>query len=485
MPRTRTRTSTHLAAIVVLVGALVGTSAPSALAVTPTNDRIEHAKEARSLPYRDEIDTSDATSSASDPDCFGKIRTVWYEYTATQDGQIAASTFGSGYNTNLAVYVGTPSLDTQMACVDDSRGTVTSRVSIGTIAGETYFIRVGASGPDQGGSLVFTLERVTPPANDDIEDAPDIGSLPFTVTQDTSEASTVSDDPSCVRKLRTVWYRFTPSQQDLSKSDVVAISTAGSDYAATVSVYTGERGALQQIACGGGQTRFTAEVGQPYFIMVGSQTIDGGELSLTVQNVPPPPPPANLKLRVNRTGFQSLLTGDAAVQGTIECSKQTRVTVGLTLRQRGARAGSSDRFTCENKQIAWSVSASGNFKKGEAAAEVTLYPSDGGARKRFEGTIRLTPCTLIGTAGRDKLAGLSKDDILCGMAGNDHLIGRGGNDKLRGGGGSDRLEGGPGDDDLQGSFEADVLVGGPGNDVCNSGSDKGDKVKSCEKKIKT
>ena len=155
------------------------------------------------------------------------------------------------------------------------------------------------------------------------------------------------------------------------------------------------------------------------------------------------------------------------------------------MRQRGARADSSERFTCQDKKIAWSVSASGNFKKGEAAAQVTLYPSDGGTRKRFEGTLRLMPCTLIGTAGRDKLAGLSKDDVLCGLAGNDNLIGRGGNDKLRGGGGNDRLDGGPGNDDLQGSARADTLIGGPGRDVCNSGSDKGDKVKSCERKIKT
>jgi len=482
---TTRRITIRLALIASLVGALVGAATPAANAVTPSNDRIEHAKEIDTLPYRDEIDTSDATSSATDPDCFGKIRTVWYEYTAQTDGQIAASTFGSGYNTNLAVYVGEPSEETQMACVDDSRGSLTSRVSIGTVAGETYFIRVGSTGADQGGSLVFTVERVAPPANDDFDQAIDVGPLPFRHEQDTSEASTVSDDPSCIRKLRTVWFELTPTQDDLSKSNVIAISTAGSDYSATTSVYTGTRGSLQQVTCGGGQTRFTAEAGETYFVMIGSQTIDGGNLQLTINNVPPPPPPANLKLRVNRTGFQSVLTGDAAVQGEIECSKETRVTVALSLRQRGSRADSSERFTCQNKKIAWSVSASGNFNKGEAAAAVTLFPSDGGARKRFEGTIRLSPCTLIGTAGRDKLAGLSKDDILCGLAGNDNLIGRGGNDKLRGGGGEDRLDGGPGNDDLQGSAQADTLIGGPGRDVCNSGSDKGDKVKSCEKTIKT
>jgi hypothetical protein len=469
--------------VALIAAGLVGGVAHVARAVTPTNDRIEHAKDVTALPYRDEIDTSDATSSASDPDCVGNTRTVWYRYTASADEQVAASTFGSGYNTNLSAYVDPPSKKTQIACVDDSRGQITSRLSIGTIAGETYYIRVGASGADEGGSLVFTMERVAPPVNDDFDHPATVGALPFTATQDTSEASTTSDDPDCIRKLRTVWYTFSPSKEDLSKSNVVALSTAGSDYAATVSVYTGQRDDLTQVACGGGQTRFTADAGRSYFVMVGSRTIDGGNMKLTIRDVPPPPPPANLQLKVNRTGFESVLTGDAAVQGTIACSKETRVTVGLTLRQRGARADSSDRFVCKDKKIEWSVSASGNFKSGEAAARVTLYPSDGGPNKKFEGTVRLVDCTLIGTAGRDKLAGLSKDDILCGLAGNDHLIGRGGDDKLRGGGGKDRLDGGPGDDFLQGSGQADVLLGGPDTDTCFPGGDKGDKVKGCEKKI--
>jgi hemolysin type calcium-binding protein len=477
-------TASNVAIVVLLAAGMIAGAAPGASAVTPTNDRIEHAKQVQTLPYRDEIDTSDATSSASDPDCAGKTRTVWYRYTASADEQIAASTFGSSYDTNLAVYVDPPSDKTQIACVDNSRGQVTSRVSIGTIAGETYYIRVGATGGDQGGSLVFTMERVAPPVNDDFDHPATVGALPFTAAQETSEASTVPDDPTCIRKLRTVWYTMTPSKEDLSKSAVVALSTAGSDYVATVSVYTGTRGSLTQIACGEGQTRFTAEAGKRYFVMVGSQTIDGGNLRLEIRNVPPPPPPATLQLKVNRTGFESVLTGDAAVQGMMGCSKETRVTVGLTLRQKGSRADSSERFTCKDKKIEWSVSANGNFKSGEAAARVILYPSDGGALKKFEGTVRLVDCTLIGTAGRDKLTGLSKDDILCGLSGNDHLIGRGGDDKLRGGGGADRLDGGPGNDFLQGSGDADVLLGGPDRDTCFPGGDAGDKTKGCEKKIK-
>jgi hypothetical protein len=352
-----TTATSKIAVVVLLTTAVVAGMAPNASAVTPTNDRIEHAKQIQTLPYRDEIDTSDATTSASDPECFGKTRTVWYKYTASADEQIAASTFGSSYDTNLAVYVDPPSDKTQIACVDNSRGQVTSRVSIGTISGETYYIRVGATGENQGGSLVFTLERVAPPPNDDFDHPATIGALPFTATQETSEASTVPDDPTCIRKLRTVWFTMTPSKEDLSKSAVVALSTAGSDYAATVSVYTGTRGSLTQVACGDGQTRFSAEAGKRYFVMVGARTIDGGNLQLEIHNVPPPPPPATLQLKVNRTGFESLLTGDAAVQGTIACSKETRVTVGLTLRQKGSRADSSDRFTCKDKKIEWSVSA--------------------------------------------------------------------------------------------------------------------------------
>ena len=76
----------------------------------------------------------------------------------------------------------------------------------------------------------------------------------------------------------------------------------------------------------------------------------------------------------------------------------------------------------------------------------------------------LPPCTVVGTAGNDRLVGTSGNDVICGRGGDDVLIGRGGHDLLVGGDGDDRLSGGPGDDLLLGGRGHDRLFGGPGRD---------------------
>src|SRR4051794_11374697 len=82
------------------------------------------------------------------------------------------------------------------------------------------------------------------PSNDDVGAATSIGSLPYTNTQDTTEATPGTNDPSCVGNGPTVWYSYTPS------SNVhLDANTFGSTYDTTLSVYTGSPGSLTQIAC--------------------------------------------------------------------------------------------------------------------------------------------------------------------------------------------------------------------------------------------
>jgi uncharacterized repeat protein (TIGR01451 family) len=65
-------------------------------------------------------------------------------------------------------------------------------------------------------------------------------------------------------------------------------------------------------------------------------------------------------------------------------------------------------------------------------------------------------CTLIGTAGSDRLVGTPADDVLCGLGGNDVLLGLDGADVLYGGSGKDRLLGGLGDDRFIGERGVDT-----------------------------
>jgi hypothetical protein len=151
--------------------ALLAVAAPSALAVAPANDDIATPQVIQAIPFSLTLDTTDATSSPSDPGyCFAPEigpdpGTVWFEYTATDTGPLGATTFGSDYDTTL--YVGTKNAAggfEQIACGDDSR-TVDSAVRFDATEGTTYLFMVGASpfGGVNGGSLMFNLD-VGPPS---------------------------------------------------------------------------------------------------------------------------------------------------------------------------------------------------------------------------------------------------------------------------------------------------------------------------------
>ena len=99
-------------------------------------------------------DTSTKTSASTDPDLSscgvtantGKgLGTVWYTYTATANTAISLDTFGSDYDTFIAVWVdGASGLDL-VACNDNSAGSTIgeSQLAIRVQTGTTYYIEVG------------------------------------------------------------------------------------------------------------------------------------------------------------------------------------------------------------------------------------------------------------------------------------------------------------------------------------------------------
>jgi hypothetical protein len=113
---------------------------------------------------------------------------------------------------------------------------------------------------------------IAQPTNDDFDNATVVTEpLPFADSISTVDATTAADDPECAGNGHTVWYTYTPSA-----AGSVNANTFGSDYDTTLSVYTGTRGALTQIACnddfGGVQSSVTWEVvaGTTYYLMAGS-----------------------------------------------------------------------------------------------------------------------------------------------------------------------------------------------------------------------
>ena len=85
---------------------------------------------------------ADPASCYSSNDFFGAD--IWYTYTATANGTLAADTFGSTFDTMLAAYAACPTgVGQALACNDDSAGTLQSSIGFPVSAGQTYLVRVG------------------------------------------------------------------------------------------------------------------------------------------------------------------------------------------------------------------------------------------------------------------------------------------------------------------------------------------------------
>src|SRR5262245_64458494 len=165
-------------------------------------------------------------------------------------------------------------------------------------------------------ALFLAASAVAQPANDDFDNATVFGALPFTDSISTVDATAAPDDPFCIGlNDHTVWYSFTPT------ADVrVSADAMGSDYVTTLSVYTGSRGALTQIACNFNSTgvAFDASAGTTYHVMVGSCCSQaGGNL---VFNASEAPRVTNLTVdHVNSVTKDGVVT----ISGNVTCSKAT------------------------------------------------------------------------------------------------------------------------------------------------------------------
>src|ERR1700735_2057379 len=116
------------------------------------------------------------------------------------------------------------------------------------------------------------------PANDDCGSATTISALPFTDTADTTGATAASDDPAGCGNNGSVWYAFTPLQDE-----TITASTFGSSYDTVLSVFTGTRGALTSVTCNDdssgttqSQVSFGATAGTTYFFMISQCCGNGG-----------------------------------------------------------------------------------------------------------------------------------------------------------------------------------------------------------------
>lgn len=242
-------------------------------------------------------------------------------------------------------------------------------------------------GDNLSGDTVTAVTQIVvippPPPNDDFNNPTVIPSMPFTVTEDVTTATTAPDDPFCAGNSQSVWFAFTPTQNMR-----IEANTDGSNYHTTVSVYTGTRGSLTLRACNvdsptGGQTRvrFDAVAGTTYYIMVASFIFPAPSANL-VFNLLPAPPPLSITPSVNQFGSVDPSSGAATISGSVSCSKPAFVTIFGQLRQAHGNSATTGFFSafvpCDGTAV-WStnIQTLGQTFHGRALADVfTGGPAD-------------------------------------------------------------------------------------------------------------
>ena len=219
---------------------------------------------------------------------------VWWRWQAPQGGPTTISTFGSDYDSVLAVYTGSGVRQlSEIASNDDSAGLLQSGVQFTATAGTTYHIAVdGFSGAE--GNIVLNYELAGSAGGDNDNFGRAIALTgPMGVVTGTNQAATAQPGEPVHADAgggKSVWWRWRPP----ASGDTI-IATLGSDFDTALAVYRGRPvRALNEIASNDdGQglgvqsmVRFNAEAGVNYRIAVDGFNGAEGNISLMFATLP-------------------------------------------------------------------------------------------------------------------------------------------------------------------------------------------------------
>ena len=230
-------------------------------------------------------------------------------------------------------------------------------------------------------SLAFATPALAAvPGNDTHPGRTVVGSLPFSDSLDTTDATTDADDAeanaSCGAPATdaSVWYELAGTDGG------IIVDVSASDYSAGVIVAIGSPGSLVTVACGQGAVAFFAASGETYAVLTFDDQLDGvgngGALDITIDAAPPPP---TIDIMVDPLGSFNKATGSATISGTFSCTGDADfASIDVLLTQNVGRftiSGFGGMFVeapaCDGSTQPWSAEVlgqNGKFKGGRSVA---------------------------------------------------------------------------------------------------------------------
>jgi hypothetical protein len=214
-------------------------------------------------------------------------RSVWWTWTAPVSSPVSIDTFGSSFDTVLAVYTGNAVNALSPIASNDQFNGNQSKVTFNAVAGTTYRIVVDGF---FGSSGTINLALGPVPTNDNFAARAPLPSVvvpPISRAINTARATKEFNEPSHAGNIggKSVWWTWAPA-----RSRRVTISTRNSAFDTLLAVYTGtDLSNLTVVAAnddaGGAiqsQVTFDAVAGRVYQIVLDGADGAGGEATLVL-----------------------------------------------------------------------------------------------------------------------------------------------------------------------------------------------------------
>ena len=185
--------------------------------------------------------TASATREAGEPTHggVGGSASIWYRWTAPDNGTLTLTTQGSTFDTLLGIYTGTTIAGlTRLADNDDAPGGLWSTVSITVTSGTSYAIAIDGYGGTRGTTTLNRSFAVAPPApaNDPLAGAIALSGPTGATVGSTASATREAGEPTHggAGGSASIWYRWTAPT-----NGTLTVTTQGSTFDTLLGIYTG------------------------------------------------------------------------------------------------------------------------------------------------------------------------------------------------------------------------------------------------------
>lgn len=180
---------------------------------SPENDDFANALTISGASGSVEGTTVCATPEVVDliPDYAEYYATVWYKWTAPQDGRVTFSVAGTGDWSDESCYIGVTTGYSEGEGWSGS-GVAWGQIAMDAVAGQTYWISLASYYDDEyNEDFDFELSWSPTPTNDEYESAQDLGNAEAGSVEGSLTGATIADNDAIWRygdAERTVWYKW-------------------------------------------------------------------------------------------------------------------------------------------------------------------------------------------------------------------------------------------------------------------------------------